>query len=112
MTGQVGAQSQAEPRRWTLVRRVGDKTWSIARRGVEWPSTKAVVDGKWYCDEVAPVREDRAVAADIEAAAEAICNTLAGFERWTDYATERLRQGYRQQARAALAAVFSEVEDA
>jgi len=57
------------------------------------------------------VREDRATAADIEAATEAIMASYRNPQRGDRKALERQRSTARKQARLALAAVFSEVED-
>src|ERR1700683_222745 len=61
--------------------------------------------------EIARLREDRATAADVEAAAEAIMASYRKFQRGDRKALERQRSTARKQARLALAAVFSEVED-
>lgn len=56
-------------------------------------------------------REDRADAADIEAATEAIMASYRNPQRGDRKALERQRSTARKQARLALAAVFLEVED-
>src|ERR1700683_1269827 len=58
-------------------------------------------------DQAKGLREDRAIAADIEAAAKAIHGRLGG-EQWPN--VERHREHWEDLARAALGAVFSEVE--
>lgn len=95
---------QTTPRRWTL---------STEPMGwLQLDELASDADCRSEGDSII-VREDRATEADIEAVAKALLSHDKGFESaWDDYAGAFVREHYRKQARAALAAVFSEVADA
>ena len=95
----MSGQSQAEPRRWTLR---GARLERVTAERIEPRDQLEAL-------ERVKLREDRAVAADIEAVAQALVERDLGASR---ISKGPICAGYKDAARHVLAAVFSEIEDA